>query len=74
MGTEDDNAVVGHLVQLVDEHGAPLPQVLHHELVVHHLVAHVDRRTEHVQRAVDDIDCAVHPGAKAPGIGQVYIH
>ena len=36
----------GHLVELLDEHRALGAQVVDHELVVHDLVAHVDRRAE----------------------------
>ncbi|MCY1177922.1 hypothetical protein D9M73_182480 [compost metagenome] len=74
VGTEDDDGVIRHLVQLFDEDGATITQVFHHELVVHDFVAHVDRRAEHVQRAVDDLDRAVNAGAEAAGVGEFDLH
>jgi hypothetical protein len=38
-------------------------------LVVHDFVAHVDRRAELDQRALDDLDGALDAGAEAAGIG-----
>ena len=43
---EDHGLAVGHLGEVVDEHGAALAQALDDEAVVHDLVAHVDRRAE----------------------------
>ena len=47
------------LLQVVDDVG-----------VVHDLVAHVDRRAEALQRALDDLDGAVDAGAKAARLGE----
>ncbi|MNV95635.1 hypothetical protein D3C71_1905460 [compost metagenome] len=74
MGAEDDDDVVGDLVQFLDEDGAARAQVFDHELVVHHLVTHVDRRAEDFQSAVDDFDGAVDTGAEAAGIGEFDMH
>jgi hypothetical protein len=74
VGTEDHDAIVRHLVELVDEHRPALAQVVHHEAVVHHLVAHVDRRAEYLQGAVDDVDGPIDAGAEAAGIGQLNLH
>ena len=71
---EYDDAVVGHLFQLLDENRSARAQIVHHVPVVHHLVAHVDRCAKHVQRAIDDINGAIDAGAKTPGIGQTNIH
>ena len=49
-------------------------QVFHHVAVVHDLVAHVDRRAERLQRALDDLDGAVDAGAETAGIGQQDLH
>ncbi len=68
MGAEDHDGVVRHLVQLVHEHRAALAQVVHHELVVHHFVTHVDGRFEGIQRPVHDLDRPVHASAKATGV------
>jgi hypothetical protein len=36
---------------------------------MHHLVSHVDRGAEQLQRALDDLDRAVDTGAEPSGIG-----
>ena len=59
-----------HLVQLLDEHRALGAQVVDHELVVHDLVAHVDRRAVQLERALDDRDGAVDAGAEAARLGE----
>jgi len=74
MGAEDDDGVVRHLVQLLDEHRTAGTQVLDHELVVHHFMTHVDRRAEHFQRTIDDLDGAVDAGAEATGVGEFDLH
>ena len=43
-------------------------------LVVHDLVAHIDRRTVFLQRALDDLDRAHDAGAEAAGLGQNDLH
>ena len=74
MRGKDDRGAVGHLVELVDEHRAELAQALDHVHVVHHLVAHVDRRAEQVDGALDDVDGAIDAGAETPGIGEQDLH
>ena len=74
VGREDHNAPVGHLVQLFDKHRAARAQIVDDKAVVNHLVAHVDRRAEDLQGAIHDRDSAIHPGAKAPGVGQLNLH
>src|SRR5262249_37149390 len=71
---EDDGGAVGHLGELVHEHRAARAQAVDHETVVHDFVAHVDRRTERFQRALDDLDGAVDTGTKAAGIGEQDFH
>ena len=63
-----------HLRELLDEYRAQGAQPLHHVAVVHHLVAHVDRRPEELERTLDDIDGAVDAGAEAARIGEQYLH
>ncbi len=58
-----------NLGELLDEHRALGAQGLDHGRVVHDLVAHVDRRAELLEGALDDLDGALDAGAKAPGIG-----
>ena len=50
VGREDHQPVIGHLVQLLDEHGTQRPQLIHHVAVVHDLVADIDRRAIPAQR------------------------
>ena len=37
-------------------------------------MAHVDRRAEELDGALDDVDGAVHAGAEAAGIGEQDLH
>ena len=53
------------VVELVDEDRAALAQVLDDVLVVHDLLAHVDRRAVQLERALDGLDGAVDAGAVA---------
>ena len=71
---EDHGRARRHLDQVLDEHRALAPQVLDHELVVHDLVPHVDRRAVQRERALDDLDGAVDAGAEAAGIGEQDFH
>src|SRR3546814_1511138 len=74
MGTEDDNDVVWHLVQLFDEDRPTRTQVFDHELVVHHFMPHIDRRPENFQGPVDDFDGAIHTRAEAARVGEFDLH
>ncbi len=49
-------------------------QAIDDEAVVDDLVAHVDWRTEELDRALDDVDRAVDTGTEAPRIGQQDFH
>ena len=74
VGAEDHGRAVRHGVELVHEHGAEAAQAVHDEPVVHDLVAHVDRRAEQLDRALDDVDRAVDAGAEAPRIREQDLH
>ena len=65
-----DRRSLGNFFDFVDEHRALAFQVVDDEFVVHNLVAHVDRRAVLRQRALDDRDGPVDPGAEAAGIGE----
>jgi hypothetical protein len=71
---EDHRAAARHLVQLLYENGALGAQIVDHVLVVHDLVAHVDRRAELRQGALDDRDGALYACAEAARIGKHYFH
>ena len=74
MRRENQRGARGHLLQILDEHGAEVAQPIHHMLVVDHFVAHIHRCAEHGQRALDDLDGAIHTGTEAAGIGEQYLH
>ena len=62
---KDDRAVVGDLVEFVDEYRAQLAQPVDDEAVMDDFVADIDRRAEPLERELDDLDRAVDAGAKA---------
>ena len=74
MRGEDDRGPCRHLVELVDEDRALGAQVAHDVGVVDDLVAHVDRRTELRERALDDLDRTVDAGTEAARLGEDDIH
>src|SRR5690606_27671421 len=71
---EHDCRIVRHLVEFVDEHRTKPPQPIHHVSVVHDLVAHVDRRTEELERAFDDVDRSIDTGTETSGIRKKNLH
>ncbi len=73
VGAEDQHRPRRHIGQIVDEHGTALPQIVDDVAVVHDLVAHIDGRAKLGQRALDDLDCPVHPRAKAARLGQQHL-
>jgi hypothetical protein len=70
VGGEDDDAVVRHLIQLFDEDGARLLELVHHVAVVHHFVTDIDGGTELLQRALDDADRPVDTGTETTGLAR----
>src|SRR5262245_19885760 len=74
MRGEDHRRAIRHLVELLDEHRAEPAQAFDDVHVVHHLVPDVDRRSEHRERALDDVDGAVDAGAETTWIGEQYLH
>ena len=74
MGAEDRHRIGRHLGKVLDEARALGLQALDHMAVVDDLVAHVDRRTVFLQRALDDLDRAHDAGAKTSGLGENDLH
>src|SRR5262249_7142449 len=74
VGAEDDGAASGDLGELLDEHRALALQVVDDVLVVHDLVAHVDRGAVHRERLLDDADRALDAGAETAGVGEQDFH
>ena len=62
-GEDRRRALRDRVVELVDEDRAALAQLLDDVLVVDDLLAHVDRRAVELERALDGLHGAVHPGA-----------
>jgi len=45
-----------------------LAQTIHDEFVMHHFMAHINRRAVQSQRAFNDHNGAIHTGAKPRGL------
>jgi hypothetical protein len=71
MGREDHRPVRRTFVELLDEDGTQFAQPVHDILVVHDLVAHVDRGAPFLQRHLDDLDRTVHARAESARRGKV---
>jgi hypothetical protein len=70
MGTEHYDDTIRHFIQLINKNGAALFQIVHHKAVMHHFMAHVDRRTEYRQGTIDDFDSPVYTGTETSRICQ----
>jgi hypothetical protein len=66
---KNNGGAVRYLIKLIDEDRAARAQTLNDMAVVHHFMAHVDRRAEQHQCPLDDLDGAIDPGAEPAGIG-----
>src|SRR5204863_9257597 len=65
MRAEHHHRSVRHLIELVDEHRASLGELGHDVAVMDDLLAHVDRRTQLLQRQPHDVDGTDHAGTEA---------
>ena len=70
MRREHDQPVLGHLVQLLDEHRTQAAQLVDDVAVVDDLVADIDRRAVLAQGPLDHVDRALDPGAEAARAGE----
>ena len=70
MRGQDDRGPVGRIAELGHEDRTLGFQVGHDVGVVDDLAAHVDRRAEALERALDDFDGPLDPGAERAGAGQ----
>ena len=66
MSAEDGQRTFRDLVNVIHEHRALGGEVLDHSLVVHDLMADIDRWAVGPERPLDDIDSPYDPGAKTP--------
>ncbi len=74
MGAENGDRIRRHFGQVLDEAGAFGLEALHHMLIVHDLVAHIDRRAVFLQRPFDDLDGAHDTGAETARLGEYHFH
>jgi hypothetical protein len=74
VGAEDRHRVGRHFGKVFDKARAFGLQTLHNMLVVHDFVTHIDRRTELLQRALDDLDGAHDAGAETARLGKYHFH
>src|SRR5699024_5078676 len=74
VGTENDNGVIGNLIEFLDKHGATLTQAIHHIAVMNHFMANIDGWPEHVQGTVDDFNGAVDARAETTRVGKTDLH
>ena len=69
MGAEHRDRALRDLVHLLDEARALRLQAFDDPLVVNDFVADIDRRPVDLQRPLDDLNRAFHPGAKSAWLG-----
>src|SRR5262249_36512372 len=74
VGAEDRHRIGRHFGKVFDKVRAFGFETFHHVLVVHDLVAHIDRRTEFLQRPLNDFDGAHDARAKTTRLGQYHFH
>jgi LmbE family N-acetylglucosaminyl deacetylase len=70
VGTHDDPGANWNLVKILDKNRALIAKIRDDMIVVHDLMAHVDRGAESLERALNDFDGTLHPGTKSSGLGQ----
>ena len=70
MRGENHSAAIGCFVQLLDKHRAFVFQIIHNIFIVNDFVAHIDRRAELLQCALDNADGAINTGAKSARLCQ----
>jgi len=59
---------VRHFGEILDKHRALGLKPIDHEAVVHDFVAHVDRIGGPIERALDDLDRPIDPGAETRAV------
>jgi hypothetical protein len=75
VGAEHDDRPHRHLVEIVHEAHAAVPEPLHDVFVVDDLVMNVDRPAKvHVHELIDHVDRHVHTGTETTRIGQDELH
>lgn len=67
MGRKDHHGTCWHFIQLIYKNNTLGLEGIHHELVVHDFVTHIDRRTKFFNSLFHHMDGAVNAGAEASG-------
>ena len=68
--TENRNGPIRYFIQFLDESRALGGEIRDHPLVVHDLMAHINRWTIGGQRRLDDINGALDTGAESAWFGE----
>jgi hypothetical protein len=71
---EDDNTARRHSCQILHEYHAFLPQIMHDQFVMHHLVPHVNRGAALRKSALDYFDSAVYAGTETTWVSKQQVH
>jgi t-SNARE complex subunit (syntaxin) len=74
MGAKYNNGIVGNLIELLNENGATITEVIDNKPVVDNLVANVNRATKNLKCTVYNIDCPINTSSEATRVSQQYIH
>src|SRR5439155_5530275 len=74
MGAEHGDRVRRHFRQVFDEDRTLVLQAFDHVLVVHDLVADIDRGTVFIERTLDYFDGTHDARAKSAGLRKIYFH
>src|SRR3546814_6021866 len=67
---ENASRTFRHFIDFLDEHRALGAQTLDDETVMHDFMTHIDRRTQHFERTLDDLDCPIDSSPKAARMGK----
>ena len=70
MRWKNHNRPIRHFIQLFDKYRTAIGKVFHHELVVYHFMAHINRRFKALKADIDDFDGSIDPSTKTTGIGE----
>ena len=68
VSTENNDRSTGNISQLINKNRAALTQLVDDKFIVHHLMAHINRRTKKIESTVDDINGTIDTSTKAPWV------
>ena len=61
-------------MEFLDKESTALAERIHHEFIVHHFVADIDRGTKDIQGTIDNINGPINASAKPTRIGKFDLH